>query len=245
MMIWIDTAGRSSNSAKDLSSASGFKRNLTYKFIKSTDIVVNWGSSKMKPLPDNTVLNLPASVALAANKLSAFAEWNLVDVKTVDWTSSKSVVQGWLDEGNTVVVRNKLTGHSGEGIIILEKGQEVPDAPLYTKYVFKTKEFRVHICNDQVIDVQQKIRDPEKEPTTWKVRSHENGFMYVRNNVQPSENRDNLAVAAVRSLNLDFGAVDIIEDKKGVFYVLEINTAPGLEGQTLESYQKAFAAWLK
>lgn len=245
MMIWIDTAGRSSNSAKDLSSASGFKRNLTYKFIKSTDIVVNWGSSKMKPLPDNTVLNLPASVALAANKLSAFAEWNLVDVKTVDWTSSKSVVQGWLDEGSTVVVRNKLTGHSGEGIIILEKGQEVPDAPLYTKYVFKTKEFRVHICNDQVIDVQQKIRDPEKEPTTWKVRSHENGFMYVRNNVQPSENRDNLAVAAVRALNLDFGAVDIIEDKKGIFYVLEINTAPGLEGQTLESYQKAFTAWLK
>jgi D-alanine-D-alanine ligase-like ATP-grasp enzyme len=52
--------------------------------------------------------------------------------------------------------------------------------------------------------------------------------------------RDQLSVEAVAALGLDFGAVDIIEDKEGNFYVLEINTAPGLEGHTVTSYAKAF-----
>ena len=245
MTIWIDTAGRPSNSAKALSENKGFKRNMTYKFIKPGDLVVNWGSSKMKPLPEYQVLNMPAAVAAAANKLIAFGEMSTKDVNTVEWTANREIAQKWSTDGHTVVVRNKLTGHSGDGIIIIEKGQEVPQAPLYSKYVFKTKEYRVHVANGQVIDTQQKIRDPEKTPSTWKVRSHENGFIYARNNVEANSSRDALAVAAVVALSLDCGAVDIIEDKHGVFYVLEINTAPGLEGQTLTNYTEAFQAWAK
>jgi len=242
MTIWIDTAGRPSNGAKVLADNPGFKRNLTYKFIKPGDTVVNWGSSKMKPLPECQVLNMPSAVAAAANKLVAFGEMGTKDVTTVEWTSNREIAQKWSTDGYTVVVRNKLTGHSGDGIIIIEKGEEVPQAPLYSKYIFKVKEFRVHVVNGQVIDTQQKIRDPEKTPSIWKVRSHENGFMYVRNNVEANSSRDDLAITAMVALNLDFGAVDIIEDKHGHFYVLEINTAPGLEGQTLTNYLEAFKA---
>ena len=42
-----------------------------------------------------------------------------------------------------------------------------------------------------------------------------------------------MGIDAVSALGLDFGAVDIIEDADGKLYVLEVNTAPGLEGQTL------------
>ena len=46
------------------------------------------------------------------------------------------------------------------------------------------------------------------------------------------------SVAAVRSLGLDFGAVDVVE-RQNKAYVLEVNTAPGLVGTTLEKYVDA------
>ena len=48
------------------------------------------------------------------------------------------------------------------------------------------------------------------------------------------------AVKAVNSLGLDFGAVDICEDEEGNPYVFEVNTAPGIEGTTVEKYHTAF-----
>lgn len=246
MTIWITTNGRPSNSAALLAQYPGFKRAFKGNKVKPSDFVINWGSSVVgnaKLMSAKAFLNLEECVSIASNKLKAFEEFVLAGIATPLWTTSQAEAQKWSNEGSVVVVRNKLTGHSGDGIMIVEKGQEVPEAPLYTKYIFKEREFRVHVVNSDVIDTQQKIRDPDREPTTWKVRSHQNGFIYARNNVEPSDARDSLAVAAVCALGLDFGAVDLVEDKKGNFYVLEVNTAPGLEGQTLENYAEAFTKW--
>lgn len=240
--VWIYSGDRPSNGAKELASQDGFKRCRTGKFIKPGDIIVNWGSSKYDfygQVP-KSILNHHNMVAQASNKLTSFAKFKEADVKTVEWTTDIKVAIEWNEE-YVVVVRQKLTGHSGDGIIIVEKNS--PDmiiAPLYTKYVFKEKEFRVHVVNGAVVDTQQKIKDPDREVVTWKVRSHANGFIFARNNLSPNPARDELAVAATKALGLDFGAVDIIQDKKGHLYVLEINTAPGLEGQTITSYADAF-----
>ncbi len=247
MRIWIFTGGRPSNGAKEIAANPGFKRLRTGKFIKAGDVVVNWGTTK--PLPtyhdDATTLNGVAAVGCAANKFLAFGALSGADISTVPWTANQAVAQEWLDAGSVVVCRKVLTGHAGAGIIIVEKGGELVEAPLYTKYVFKTKEFRVHATIKGVIDTQQKVRDPKQEPLDWKVRSHANGFIFQRNNIQPSLQRDLLAVKAVQILGLDFGAVDIIEDKHGSFYVLEVNTAPGLEGATIDSYVNALTGLAK
>jgi hypothetical protein len=239
-MIWIWTGGRPSNGAKALASQPGFRRLRKGKFIKPHHIIVNWGSSKPADWVHDHVLNESEPVRRASNKFHAFAALSCENVSTVPWTANKELALEWLSDGSTVVVRNVLTGHSGDGIIIVEKGNlELPDAPLYTKYIFKVREFRVHATRDKVIDTQQKVRDPDQEPKTWKIRSHANGFIFQRGNIQANQARDDLAVQAVKVLGLDFGAVDIVEDKKGNFYVLEVNTAPGLEGQTIESYTQA------
>jgi hypothetical protein len=240
MTIWIYTGDRPSNSAKALSAAPGFKRLRTGKFVKPKDVIVNWGTTKVPPIGDNLkLLNSPAAVNRAANKFYTFNSLAGVNVSTVPWTANKAVAQEWQAEGSVVVVRTTLTGHSGAGIIIVEKGEAIPDAPLYTKYVFKNREYRVHASPNGVIDTQQKVRDPNQEPKSWKIRSHDNGFIFQRKNITPNAKRDELACLAVKTLGLDFGAVDIVEDKKGIFYVLEINTAPGLEGQTVVAYNNA------
>jgi hypothetical protein len=255
MTIWVHTNGRPSNGAKALASQPGFKRCITGNGIQFDDVLLNWGSSKYIHTAKDCgrTLNYVLPVSIATNKLSFFEYLfgpesnNPVDgvfVKTPEFTTKQEVAQQWSDEGSTVVVREKLTGHSGDGIIIVEKGEQVPAAPLYTKYIFKEKEFRVHVVGKKVIDTQRKIKDPDREVVTWKVRSHANGFIYARNNIDPSPERDSLAIAAIKAVGLHFGAVDIIQDKAGVYYVLEINTAPGLEGQTVESYAKAFREWV-
>lgn len=237
--IWIYTGGRPSNSAKELSQGQGFRRFVHGNSFTMSDVLVNWGTTKPSPVHVGLVLNQPVSVALATNKYHAFAALTGKDISTVPWTANKAVAQEWQNKGNTIVVRQTLTGHSGAGIIIVEEGQEIPDAPLYTKYVFKVKEYRVHATCNGVIDTQRKVRDPDVEPLSWKVRSHANGFIFQRANIKPSEERDNLAISAVKTLGLDFGAVDIVQDKDGKLYVLEVNTAPGLEGQTVEAYTAA------
>lgn len=241
MINWVYSGDRPSNGAKALAQQPGFKRLRTGKGIKPGDRIINWGVTKLQiqwPVVVDTI-NMPAQVAAATNKLTAFYKLQAAKVQTVPWTEDHTVVDEWSEKGYTIIGRTKLTGHSGDGIIIIEKGEPIQPALLYTKYIFKEKEFRVHVVNGKVIDTQQKIKDPDKEVLSWRVRSHENGFIFARNGVIPSDGRDSLAVATCAALDLDFGAVDIIE-KDGEFYVLEVNTAPGLEGQTIASYTTAF-----
>jgi glutathione synthase/RimK-type ligase-like ATP-grasp enzyme len=242
--IWVYSGDRPSNGAKALAGLPGFLRLRDGRFhkVRHTDWVINWGVSKSLPQPlDCNLVQKPKVVALATDKLIAFKAFAAANVSCVPWTTSYAKVEEWLDNRKTVVARKVLTGHSGNGIVIIEPDEtEVLMAPLYTQYIFKTKEFRVHVVGSKVIDTQQKIKDPDQEVKTWKVRSHANGFIFARNGIVPSAGRDELAIAAVHALGLDFGAVDIIEDKKGNLFVLEVNTAPGLEGQTVDNYGAAF-----
>lgn len=242
--FWVYSGDRPSNGAKELAACEGFLRlrNGHEHKVKPGDVLINWGCTALglAPVVFSKILNKPEKIYLAADKLKAFTMFAESEVSAVEWTFDQSVAQIWCDQEYVIVVRNKLTGHSGDGIVIIDKCGEVPQAPLYTKYIFKEREFRVHVVCGKVVDTARKIKDPDREVTNWKVRSHENGFIFARQNINPSQARDDLALAAVVALGLDFGAVDILEDKKGKFYVLEVNTGPGLEGQTITSYEKAF-----
>ena len=54
-----------------------------------------------------------------------------------------------------------------------------------------------------------------------------------------------MAIQACACINLNYGAVDIIYNKKqNKCYVLEINTAPGLINQTANLYANNFKEYL-
>ena len=57
--------------------------------------------------------------------------------------------------------------------------------------------------------------------------------------MEPTGLRD-ISRDAVTALGLEFGAVDIIyNDKSKKLFVLEVNTAPGIEGATVTKYKDA------
>ena len=70
----------------------------------------------------------------------------------------------------------------------------------------------------------------ERSPYVWNVA---NGYVFARNDITFPSNLNQVAIDATNALNLSYGAVDIIEDCSGNLYVLEINTAFGMTGETI------------
>lgn len=214
--------------------------------------IINWGNSGRNLPPQglgdqHSFINTPEAVAIAANKLTAFRAMSDYGVRVPTFTTDFHEALDMLEEGK-VVVRNTLTGHSGEGIQIAEDADDMSeDAPLYVMYIPKQDEYRVHIMAGEVIDVQRKARnlDVADEDVNWQVRNHSNGFIFMREGVNPPADVIRQAKGAILSTGLDFGAVDVIWNQhREKAYVLEINTACGLEGTTLARYTDALREFL-
>jgi glutathione synthase/RimK-type ligase-like ATP-grasp enzyme len=209
---------------------------------KKTDLVIYYGGDQC--ITTRTPHNTRNSVRyIAQNKLYTLRVLADQGLSTVPWTTDPNIVlNDWLHgkHGPQAVARNTLTGHSGQGITILSGGETfVEYAPLYTKYIKKTFECRIHVYNGSVIDAQikKKVAGAEANPT---VRNHHTGWVYCREGYEPTEACKDLAIKAVAALELDFGAVDLIYNKHyDMYYILEVNTAPGLTGTTLLNYAKA------
>lgn len=236
-------SGRASDGCRVLSTALGVRRlkrdNSLYR-PRRGDVIFNWGCSVLPDFGEASIINSATAVAIASNKLRFFQSIG-DEARTVPWTTESRVAEQWSTEGHKIVCRSSLTGHSGHGIIIVEpEDEELPLVPLYTQYVKKQAEYRVHVVGGRVIDVQRKIRDPNREPVDWHVRSHQNGFIFVRDNVVLPPDAEAQALSAMRGSGLDFGAVDVIVKRDGTAFVLEVNTAPGLTGQTVTNYAEAF-----
>lgn len=207
--------------------------------------MLNWGDSKPQDIVRRCkVINHPDKVALATNKLKFFQ--SIETARVPEWTACTRVAGEWLRDDYTVMARSRLTGHSGEGIIILERGHNIPIVPLYTKYVKKKHEYRIHIMQDRVFYMQQKRKRTDVDEVDYRIRNHAGGFVYCNQNIDPPFDVTDQAQKAMRDIGLDFGAVDVIyNEHEGKAYVLEINTAPGLEGTTLVKYEEAIREYCK
>lgn len=212
---------------------------------KDRHVLINWGCSSVPArLSGGSHINKPDRVAVAANKLLTFNELKAAGTINIpEFTTDYETAQAWLNDGKVIVCRTKLNGHSGAGIVLAARAEDiVAQCPLYVQYIKKKYEFRVHVAFGKVIDIQAKRKRTDYDgETDYAIRNHHTGWVYCREDiVEPHDLREQ-ALATVLTLGLDFGAVDIIynqhQDKS---YVLEVNTAPGLEGTSVTKYTNAF-----
>lgn len=209
---------------------------------RANDLIVNWGNSEVPSWDATTIpfLNNPVAVGYAVNKLRTFELLRRFNVPTPEWTTSFSLAQEWIDQGETIVERHNLTGSKGDGIRIVnaDSFDDVEHAQLYTKLIGRAREYRVHVFDGQVIDLQQKKRR-EGNDSDGTIKNLDNGWVFVRDDITPPPRSIfDVSIRAVQALGLDFGGVDVLV-KDGQCYVLEINTAMGLEGATINSYTNA------
>lgn len=252
MITHIYSYNPHSEGAATLAAEMGIKRirhtNSRFKG-SSRRTVINWGSSNLpEEILKCNVINKPEAVAVVSNKLTFFQ--TVKDkVSIPPFTTSYDEAMNWIKEGKIVVARTKLQGSGGDGIVLMSKDnpENFVRAPLYTMYVLKADEFRIHIVNGAVTDVQRKAlrsnwmdENPDQKPN-WRIRNLENGFIYMRNGVVAPDCVITEAVKAVKESGLDFGAVDVIFNQhQGKAYVLEVNSAPGVEGTSAVNYSAAF-----
>lgn len=236
-----------SKGAKTLSKALGWPRicHQASKFRGNfKPWVLNWGGLEMPPhVRACKVINPPEAIHMVNDKLEFF---RLLEGQglTPKWWTDRAEVEAWMaeNEGKLIVARTVLRGHGGQGIHISDHPLRLPNAPLYVRYMKKKEEYRVHVFDNQVIDVQQKKRRLEvpDDQVDWRVRNHSRGFVYARENVEAPACVLGASLTAMRTTDLTFGAVDVIwNESKDRAYVLEINSAPGLEGSTVEKYVEA------
>ena len=213
-----------------------------------TDYVINWGGSQEWPWINHTE-KFPWEDA--TNKLHFFQRvdaHNIVfkncPINIPEWTTEPVVAAAW---NKPFFARTILNGHSGKGIVEHEANPTtVKLAPLYVQYKKKRHEYRVHFGQEgngtyTIIDTTQKKKRKGFENVNTKIRNHQNGWIYAREDLFIPKDLNTQALNAAFCSGLPFGAVDIIwnehEDK---CYVLEINSAPGIEGTTLQKYVDFF-----
>lgn len=260
MTIRIQPYKSFSGGAKAIGLKAGILRATQKQVEKHGDFdhIINWGSSERRFRGE--YLNNPEAVAVASDKLLSAQAFAAAEVPQPEFTDNRETAQEWLDAGFSVVCRTLLRASAGRGIRLvvprdydaaggvardLQDDGEAPRvvaAPLYTKYAKKADEYRVHVFLGTVLDIQMKRKRQEvnNDEVNYQIRNLEGGWVFCRDGVECPESVQRAAIAAVNALDLDFGAVDIgFNRHAGQPYVFEVNTAPGVEGTTLDRYYDA------
>ncbi len=218
---------------------------------RTTDFIIGWGAGEWPTWrqlandAESTWRNKSSAVMQSINKDTAFRRFRENRIPVPEVTDSGEIANRWLLAGHIVIARRELEGHDGSGVVVITNPDQLISAPLYTKYVEKTDEFRVHVWNGRAFWGQ--IREPITDRNSKyfrrtpdnRIRTSANGWtllVYWRDMPRICQQ---VAEEAIAALDLDFGAVDIGYDantRRAVVY--ETNTSPELSERTCAAYVK-------
>ena len=216
-----------------------------------------WGSQSAKRLGEalsahvgykvwRTRKTLPKRQQLAygqgVDKLTQYRWFEEQGLSALEYTTDSDIVDGWLCDKQVVIGRRLLLSSCGKGIVILKEPGNIPELPVYTKYKKKKREFRVHVFRDKVVAiVEKKLRSGWTGPRDTHIRNLANGYVFC--SVAPEsvpEGLRELAIAGGKVVQSDFKGVDIgYNEKANCLFLIEVNSAPGIQGSNINSYLKA------
>ena len=246
-----------SNGARELAKALNIMRvqrqRTPLDTLKDVKVCINWGlTSTPKLLKAGKIINSFKLTGICSNKVKFFEFMADKDVRIPVWTGDLETALSWAEKGEVVMGRS-ATGSCGSDITFYgDDTEKFNSSDFFVQYKKKKHEFRLHLVRngDEIgLFLSQKktarATDDDGNPIDtkdldWRIRNHANGFIFARNGFTVPEDCKVQATNAFRATGLDFGAVDVIyNEHERRAYVLEINTAPGLDGSTVEDYKNA------
>lgn len=164
-------------------------------------------------------------------------------IPSLHFTTCQEEAASWVADGKTVLARCLTRASEGRGIVVLEQGVPWVVAPVYTQYIPKKREFRAHVFKETVVAVLEKRRKVGAYNGNSKVRNTANGYVFCSSGVVEPDGIRALAIAASKVTNSDFKGVDIgFNEKKNQLFVIEVNSAPGIEGSNVDKYVEAICS---
>lgn len=215
--------------------------------MTSGDIIVNWGAG-LPTLDDVRVLNGTERVL---NKYDAWVTLVQAGLPSVRIYKKNEVsVQSARQRGFL-----PRTFHHIGGNDLLNMNHEQADMWVLKESL--TAEYRIHSFAGKSIRAGQKVVRDGFRPVTeqewhpnaglahpW-IRSFDGGWRINYDGFASTPAMRGLASRAVKALGLTFGAVDLGLRSDGDLIVLEVNTAPGIEGNSIPAYVKAITKWIE
>ena len=201
------------------------KKNLNPKRLSKYGLfVINVKGSSFPVFYSSSILNTQLASTIATNKYSTRLILDENDLPNIPYCLPEDMASAaaFLNKHKSIIAKPTLGKHSTD-IHLIKNKAELEGLNLRTyileKYI-EGKELRILILNHQVIAVHEKlypaaINNPETvtrvsyPKSTWPKQICE------------------VALAAAKSIGLNFCAVDFLINDKD-FYILEINSAPGL-----------------
>lgn len=227
--MWI-LRSRGSTTAKELARACECRTTREFVPRRYPHFIVNYGAGFA-----GAHLNANAG---KLNKLSQYKKLREAGVSQPRMFEKGETIP---DDAFPLLARKKYHTQ-GQDIIFINSRRDLERINGYqydflTEYVYKTSEYRVHILGDDAfVSVKFCGDNPSADPF---VRSHSNGWRQIEYNGEWKDELIMLATKAIDTLGYDFGAVDIIR-RKDKIYLLEVNSAPGLEPRKLALYTQYF-----
>jgi glutathione synthase/RimK-type ligase-like ATP-grasp enzyme len=198
-------------------------------------VLLRWGSQRGEDHNFRHVINPIPALRNASDKLRAFQLMEAHDVPVPRFTTSKAEVEDHWDA--SVVLGRTRHGARGNGIVAYDDPRwTLGQHELYTEYIDNDREYRLHVVGDEIVRVQRKYLDFPEQRTSEYVKNYANGYRFRAPQRRLNHDREEAAIKAVKALGLHFGCVDMVIDREGVCYVLEVNTAPSCSPLTAGAY---------
>jgi hypothetical protein len=191
--------------------------------VESDAPIVNWGVSGTGQLPS---LNENCNWF---NKRTALERFNNAGVRApqpfgLDWEDLKFPF-----------LARKVAHRRGNDILKIENYRQAHEASLThdfgVPYIPKVAEYRTWVFRDEVIAVYEKKYQGEGkyDGVIW---NHQDGLFKFVSLKEANWPKGIMgpSIMAVKSLRLDFGACDVMKDVDGNLWMLEVNTAPHIDG---------------
>jgi glutathione synthase/RimK-type ligase-like ATP-grasp enzyme len=196
--------------------------------INKADFVFRWGCTSNIPF-DTKVVNEAKAIHYVSDKLQFRLDTSEKGLAPATWITVNELCEDWALPFKVVVRR--ATHHQGRYLDVCDTERQVraaaakygDDNYYISEYIPKVAEYRVFFVQGRVVWVAQKT-PANPDAVAWNVAKG-GRFDNVRWDEWPLKSI-RIAREAFLMSGLDFGGVDVMVDKDGTPYVLEINSAP-------------------
>jgi len=217
------------------------RRSFGGRMRQQPDKIIIWGQSDLgREVTDANYVNTPATVNNAADKM-IMAE-KLIDAPDVTFPpcSRSTPVDELRDDQGKFFVRNQYDH--------IRYTANVSATDRYVvKNIDKAREFRVHVFEEKVIGVYEKVPHADSDGM---IRKDDNSD-FKRLDMADRDVRHAIpgvrpqAKAAVKALGLVYGGVDVAIGRDGTVYVLEVNSAPALNEPNMDRWAILFKNYIE
>ena len=186
-----------------------------YNIYRQDEHLINWGCST---LIGNIIINNSLCIRKGINKLKTFKLLcEHIDMPIL--TISKDVAHRWIQEGDYVVIRDRIKGSQSKGITIADSAKIVEEtkAKFYTKYIHHRKEIRINCYKDKFVSAYDKVNDNKGSFDYKYIKNANEGIPLI---IQK------MIRIVYTKIGLDIYGLDVLITEEGEYYLLEVNSAP-------------------